>query len=115
MKKIIIVEDDADLLDTLALFLEGEGYKVWKFERARPVYEKLLKLAPDVMVIDVRLPDSQGDKLAAYVKQEENLKRTKVILISAGEEIAQLAKESNADAYLKKPFSFESLLSVVSL
>lgn len=114
MKKVVIVEDDQDLLETLSLFLEDEGFKVWKFEKSRPVYKKVKKLNPDSMVVDLMLPDINGDKLAAYIKEDHELKNTKVILISADESVARTAKESGADAYLKKPFSFDKLLTLVN-
>lgn len=112
-KKVVIVEDDVDLLETLSSLLEGEGHKVWKFERAKPTYRKLIELAPDTLVVDLMLPDGNGEELALYARKNKALQGTRVILISADERVTKSAKEVGADAYLKKPFSFDKLLGLV--
>lgn len=112
-KKVIIVEDDMDLLETLSIVLEEEGHKVWKYDKAENAFEKLEEVIPDTMVVDLMLPGMSGDELADYVKKRDTLKGTKVILISADEKVTEKAKRVNADAHLKKPFSFEKLLTLI--
>lgn len=113
MKKILIIEDDLDLLSTLALLLEGEGNEVWKFKKGKPAIEKMKKLMPDVLVIDLMLPDVGGDSVARYVRQDESLKNKRIIMISADVKVANIAKESGADEYLVKPFTIDRLLSLL--
>lgn len=112
-KKIIIIEDDNDLLETLGILLEEEGYKVWKYTNAKVAYKKLEKISPDTMVVDLMLPDINGDELTSYVKNREEFKNTKVILISADESVEKSARDAKADGFLKKPFAFDRLLSMV--
>lgn len=113
MKKVVIVEDDADLLHSLGFLLREEGIKVWKFEKGKPALAKLRKLNPDTVVVDLMLPDINGDKLASVIKNDDELRDIRVVLISADERVAKRATAVRADAYLKKPFSITGLLSLL--
>lgn len=112
-KKIIIVEDDNDLLETLGIILEDEGHSVWKFTSAKPVFKKIETIHPDTMVIDLMLPGINGDQLTDYIKSNNELNEIKVILISADARVAKRAREVRADYSLVKPFSFDRLLSMI--
>lgn len=111
-KKVVIVEDDQDLLETMGLVLKDEGYRVWKFTNAKSAQRKLTEIAPDTLIVDLMLPGIGGDQLVTYVKAHDKLKTANVILISADERVAKVALESGADSYLKKPFAFERLVNL---
>ncbi len=113
MKKIIIIEDDLDLLESLGVLFESEGFKVWKFSKAEPAIKKMEKLNPDALVIDLMLPGINGDEATSFIKSRPDYKNKRIVLISADEGVAKSAKVSGADAYLKKPFTFENLLGLV--
>lgn len=112
-KKIIIVEDDGDLLETLGIILEDEGHSVWKFTNAKPVFKKIEAISPDTMVIDLMLPGIDGDELTDYIKNKEALKQIKIILISADDRVTKRAIEVKADYSLVKPFSLDRLIGMV--
>ena len=63
MRKILIVEDDVDLLDTLSLFLTEESFKVKALKNASGFQKCFESFSPDVVLLDVKLPDEDGDVL----------------------------------------------------
>lgn len=112
--KILIVEDDKDLLLTLTDLFESEGHTVFGFEKAKGVLEKVFQHKPDCAFLDIKLPDGRGDKLAKEIKKSLSQHEMRIYLMSAGEELALATEESGADGYLKKPFAFKEILDIVN-
>ena len=108
--KVLIVEDDVDLLATLTDLLESEGLHVIPLRRAKNVESIVQTMHPAIALVDVQLPDGRGDNVAKKVKQ---INGTKVYLMSASEELHRITKESGADGYIRKPFGFEEVLKLV--
>ncbi len=112
--KILIVEDDEDLLLTLTDLLESEGHSVLGFKRTKGVVNEIIKEHPDYALLDIKLPDGRGDKLAGDIKNTRNTNGVKIYLMSASEELTRIADESGADGYLKKPFGFQEVLNLLN-
>ncbi|MDP2345100.1 MAG: response regulator transcription factor [Deltaproteobacteria bacterium] len=110
---ILIVEDEPDLLSTLEYNLQRDGFET----RAATTAEQALKLAhkeprPDLVLLDVMLPDLSGIEVCRRLKHNEALRRIPVIILTArGEEIDRVVGfEVGADDYVVKPFSVRELL-----
>jgi two-component system phosphate regulon response regulator PhoB len=110
---ILIVEDEPDLLSTLEYNLQREGFET----RAATSAEQALKLAakeprPDLVLLDVMLPDLSGTEVCRRLKHSEALRHIPVIMVTArGEEIDRVVGfEVGADDYVVKPFSVRELL-----
>ncbi len=113
-KKILVVDDEPDLLKVTALRLKKTGYDVVVGIDGREAMDLAHQAVPDLMILDVYLPVMNGDEVARILKQEEAMKHIPIILISATmESLPARAKESMADSYLIKPFTPEQLLSEV--
>ncbi len=110
---LLIVEDERDLLSTLEYNLQREGFET----RAASTGEQALKLAeleprPDLVLLDVMLPDISGTEVCRRLKQNEALRRIPVVMLTArGEEIDRVVGfEVGADDYVVKPFSVRELM-----
>ena len=111
--KILLVEDELDLLNTLAFNFENEGYKVAK---ALDGKEAMKFLEDDdsisLVILDLMLPDMSGLDICRHIRATDNLKDTLVIMVTAkGEEVDRVVGfEVGADDYVVKPYSVRELL-----
>lgn len=109
-KKVLIVEDDIDILETIQVILKSVGYKVIGFAKGKGALDHILRLQPDAVILDICLPDAKGDEIAVKLKANKRTRRIPVILISALENLRQITHRSHADAYINKPFGVDDLL-----
>ena len=111
--KILLVEDEPDLLQTLAFNFESEGYKVAK---ALDGKEAMKFLEDDdsicLVILDLMLPDMSGLDICRHIRAADNLKDILVIMVTAkGEEVDRVVGfEVGADDYVVKPYSVRELL-----
>ncbi|MGD0784782.1 MAG: response regulator [Sedimentisphaerales bacterium] len=113
-KKILVVDDEPDLLKVTSLRLEKTGYEVYSGVDGRDVLEIARRVMPDLIILDVYLPGLNGDEVAKILKKDNKLKHIPIILISATTRTLDLkAKESGADGYIIKPFEPEELIGMV--
>lgn len=113
-KRILVVDDEPDVLKVISLRLEKTGYEVFSGRCAREAFDLARQFMPDLIILDVYLPDINGDDVARTMKNDHRFKHIPIILISATtDSIAQRAKECGADGYIKKPFEPEELIGEV--
>ena len=115
MKKILIVDDDPDILDALKLTLEDAGYEVVTSEdgeRAENLPGRNGKL-PDLILLDVLLSGRDGREICRKLKSQEDTKNIPIIMISAHPSIVKSYKDIHAEAFVDKPFDIDRLLKIV--
>lgn len=113
-KKILVVDDEPDLLKVTLLRLKKTGYEVFGCANGQEVLDMARQFTPDLIILDVLLPGINGDNVTKILKKDDDLKRIPVILISASTRaLDEKAWGSGADAYLKKPFEPEDLVGLV--
>lgn len=113
-KKILVVDDEADLLEVTLLRLKATGYDVFGGIDGREALDLARKIMPDLIILDVYLPVMNGDEVARILKKDDGLKHIPVILISATtRSLAQRALESGANGHLTKPFEPEELIEKI--
>ena len=83
MALIYIVEDDANICEIETIALNNSGHKVETFENGRSFYDKLSVNRPDLVVLDIMLPDEDGLEILRKLRSKPDTKRIPVILISA--------------------------------
>ncbi len=110
-KKILIIEDEEDLVKGLKLNLDDEGYEVsWAFDGEEGL-RKALEESPDLILLDIMLPRMNGLDVCRELRQK-NVSVPVVMLTAKGEEIDKVVGlEIGADDYLTKPFSIRELLA----
>lgn len=113
-KKILLVDDDPDLLRMISFSLKKKGYEVSTGQDGREALDMASRLMPDIMLLDVNLPLINGDEVSRLCKQDEKLKHLTVILMSAlREDLSEKARNSGADGLISKPFELSELFSLV--
>lgn len=111
-KKILVIEDDNDILDLIQYILEDEGYQVLPSNKIEPI-TAVISYQPDLVLLDNRLADGFGHKLCENIKSHPATKAIPVILVSATRDLEMVAKDCNADTYLTKPFDLQQLINIV--
>ncbi|HWQ55483.1 MAG TPA: response regulator transcription factor [Bryobacteraceae bacterium] len=111
VQTILVIDDDEDLRDTVALMLEKEGYRVTVAAEGRTGYEQTLMLKPDLVLVDLRLPGMSGVEVCKQLRAASV--PTPIIVLSAvGDEIDKvLLLEIGADDYVVKPFGGRELIA----
>ena len=117
MAKILSIEDDADMQQIFGKILFQEGYEVHYAWNGREGYEKILKLNPDLLLLDLLLPLMNGLELLKKLKDNKATQDIPaVILTSFGDDasmLKQAVEQMGAAAYLRKPVQINELLRVV--
>jgi len=108
--KILIVDDDANLRESLSESLELFGFKCFEAKNAKEGYEIAKKIMPDIVIMDIQLPDSIGFQLCQEIKK---LSKDTIIIMMSGRFLSSDEKtqgfELGADEYLTKPFDIQEL------
>ncbi len=115
MIRILVVEDDKDLAELIAYNLKKEGYGVDVALKGTEAIKYLEKQTPDLLLLDVMLPDLDGFRIAQYVRNTYDYKDLPIVFITAKDmEQDKLRGFSlGADDYITKPFSIRELLARV--
>ena len=113
-KKIIIFDDDEDILSICSYVLEEQGWEVHTFTDCNNITEKVSGIQPDVILMDNWIPDAGGIIATQTLKKAEELKNIPVIYFSANSDIQILASHAGAETYLAKPFDLHQLEQVIN-
>jgi DNA-binding response OmpR family regulator len=111
-KRILLLEDENEMLELIQLILEDEGYNVFAFNRYEPV-EEIMEFAPKLIILDIRLLNGYGHLLCSELKANFRTSRIPVILISSANNLEMIARECSADDFLAKPFIPDDLINKV--
>ncbi len=109
-KRILVIEDDPDILEILSLILSDEGYQVIPSINGAEA-ENLGEDLPDLVLLDLRLSGSMktGAEICAQLKAQIHTRKVPVILVSAETNVMEVAISCGADAFIKKPFNIDDL------
>jgi DNA-binding response OmpR family regulator len=114
-KTVLVVEDEPDAAELFALMMRVSGYRVVKMFCSRPAMKMIAKVKPDVVILDVMMPDISGLEVLKFMRREAELKDIPVIVVSAKSmsEDIRAGMEAGASVYLTKPFSYQDLKHAV--
>ncbi|WP_394821688.1 response regulator [Pendulispora albinea] len=117
MKRILLVDDEYALVDTLRDFLEDEGYLVESANDGQKALDLMAMHPPDLLISDVMMPIMDGKALLRFMRNEEALRAVPVVLVSAVRRQISLPATEDIPpfaAFLRKPFQLEKLLTIVA-
>jgi DNA-binding response OmpR family regulator len=117
MKKILLIEDDADLFSLLKYNLEKEGFSLSGSQTGRGAIELCRQVRPDLILLDIMLPDSDGLDICKGIRKDPDLASTPVIFLTAraSETDRIVGLELGANDYVVKPFFVRELIARVRL
>ena len=112
MERVLIVDDDPDIQRLVSYNLTQAGFEVATAETGRKALESVQKHPPDLIILDLMLPDVDGMEVCRTLRQRENSRRIPIVMLTArGDEIDRvIGFELGADDYVMKPFSPRELV-----
>ncbi len=113
-KRILVIDDDPDILEILNIVFEQEGYEVILSATGTEA-EHIEELHPDLVLLDIRLMGAgrNGADICARIKSKPETKDLPVILLSSEDDIEAISEECGANEYVSKPFMLSQLLTKV--
>lgn len=114
-KKVLIVDDEANIVISLEFLMEQAGYTVDVARTGDEALAKMASFAPDLILLDVMLPGINGFDICQRLRQTPAWQHIKVIMLTAKGREVEITKglALGADAYITKPFSTKALLAEV--
>lgn len=113
-KKILIVDDEPDILKTVEFRLLKSGYQVVTAEDGEKALEMAKEHIPDLILLDLRLPGKNGLEVCAQIKSDDGLKHIPVVLLTASSGVKEREfQDCGNDGFILKPFHAEELLEKV--
>jgi len=115
-KKILIVDDEKDIVDIVSMYLEKEGYETIEAYGGIEALEKIISERPDLIVLDIMMPKLDGHSLNIKLKEDPETKNIPVIVITGKghlREIIMARENVPVVDYLEKPFKLKELLEKI--
>jgi DNA-binding response OmpR family regulator len=114
-RKILVVDDEVDLVKTIRLSLETEGFMVMASYDGEDALNQARKENPDLIILDIMLPKFDGYKVCRLLKFDKKHKHIPILMLTAKtqEKDKTLGMETGADEYITKPFDVDELLAKV--
>ena len=116
LKKILIVDDENDILEFVSYNFKKYGYEVFTASNAKEGIEKAIQYIPDIIIADIRMPETNGIEMCRIIKKNEIIKNIPVLFLTADsdEYLALSAHHAGGAHYINKPVSLKLLLATVS-
>ncbi len=115
-EKLLVVDDEKDFVSMISDRLEAKGFDVVKAFDGKEGLEKARSERPDVIILDIMMPEMNGYDVCRKLKLDENFKETPIIMLTAKFEPndIEFGKEMGADSYLTKPLELDVLLHKIN-
>ncbi len=112
MKRILIVDDNEEILDVISIILQGEGYEIHCCNTGHHLFENVIKFDPDLILLDIMLGEYDGRELCDEIKSNKKTLHIPIILISAAHDLQH--HPGKADGFVAKPFELDYLIDSVA-
>ena len=114
-KTVMIIEDEPDAAEMFAEMMRVNGYRVMKMFSSGPAISMIAQEKPDVIILDVMMPDISGLEVLRYMRREPALQAIPVIIVSAKSMPSDIKSglDAGATKYLTKPVGFRDLVEAV--
>jgi two-component system alkaline phosphatase synthesis response regulator PhoP len=113
MSRILIVEDEDEIRKIWELALQPLGHEIISAANGLEALYQARNFEPDLVVLDLMMPTASGDLVLGFIRSTDQLKKTLVLVVSAHQNVASLAEQYEADAYLAKPVQLADLRKMV--
>jgi DNA-binding response OmpR family regulator len=115
--KVLVVDDEPEITDIVETFLTEAGYTVTVENAARRAIAKAREFKPDVVILDIMMPEMDGYQVCQDIKHDPALAGTPIIFLTGKDRSDDMGRsfKSGGDMFIKKPFSCERLLEIVNI
>ena len=116
MTKILIVDDEKDIVETLSFMLQAKGYEIISAYDGEEGLKLAKKEKPDLIILDVMMPKINGYKICRLLKYDAKYKNIPIIMVTARSQDNDklIGEETGANEYITKPFEFSDVLNVIN-
>ena len=112
-KKIMILEDDEATAALIRFYLEEEGFEVSISSKGKGFMDKVAEYQPDLVTLDIMLPDTDGFSIFKKLQQDERTKNVPVIFVTVNEGEKEKGIKMGASGYIVKPFNEDELKGTI--
>jgi len=110
---VLVCDDDIDILEAIKMVLVDKGYDVKTLSSGINLFDEIKKNCPSVILLDLWMPNVNGEELAKKIKNNSKTKDIPVIIISANTNVSAIVKNIKVDGFLSKPFDIVHLEQIV--
>ena len=116
MKKILIVDDEQDIVESLKFVLEASDYTCYCAYNGEDGLRMAKEIMPDLMILDVMMPKINGYKISRLLKYDNKYKNIPILMVTARsqEEDKLIGEETGVDEYITKPFEFSDIIEAIN-
>jgi len=116
MKKILIVDDEQDIVESLKFVLESYDYTCYCAYNGEDGLKLARDIVPDLIILDVMMPRINGYKISRLLKFDKKYKDIPILMVTARsqEEDKLIGEETGADEYITKPFDLDDVVKIVN-
>ncbi len=112
-KKILVVDDEANIVNAIKMILESEGFWVEVDNKGENVWKIAQTVKPDLIILDMVLGNIDGCQEAQVLKSNENTQKIPIVMISAHHGAEEKCLKAGANHFLAKPFNIDDILGAV--
>lgn len=113
MKKILVVDDEPDVVEVVEMLLVGENYQVFKAFDGKQALEFVKKDTPNLVILDIMMPELDGVEVCRIMRNMENMKNIPIVMFSA--KLSAVDKkesfDAGADGFITKPFNARGFIA----
>lgn len=115
MKKILIVDDEQDIVESLKFVLEASNFTCYTADNGEDGLRMAKEIVPDLIILDVMMPKINGYKISRLLKYDAKYKNIPILMVTARsqEEDKLIGEETGADEYITKPFELDEVVKKV--
>jgi DNA-binding response OmpR family regulator len=113
-RRILICDDDEDILAVCKTILEKNDFQVSTSLNCESIFNKMSVIKPDLILMDLWIPEMGGEKATLKLRANEETKHIPVILFSANQEVEQMVNKLNASDFIVKPFDIKKLVAIIN-
>lgn len=116
MKKVLIVDDEQDIVESIKFVLETEGYECFTAYNGEDGLKLAKELNPNLIILDIMMPKINGYKISRLLKFDTKYKDIPIIMLTARsqDEDKLIGAETGANEYITKPFDLENVINTVN-
>lgn len=115
MATILIIEDDINLAEMIKDKLENKGYNPILAYTVRDAFNIFSKIKPDVITLDIYLPDRNGFELLKMLKKDKNKSSIPIIVVTSDDTLEKHCRDYKVDGFIRKPINFKKLEEMIEL